>query len=74
MAAINSVTDLAREGDIAIVTLNSPPVNDVVEATPAVMLFVRAPFTYASILPEPRFIATATWYHDFALIAPMSVI
>ncbi|NBU29489.1 MAG: 3-hydroxyacyl-CoA dehydrogenase, partial [Caulobacteraceae bacterium] len=27
MAAINSVTDLTREGDIAIVTLNSPPVN-----------------------------------------------
>jgi 3-hydroxyacyl-CoA dehydrogenase len=27
MAAINSVTDLVREGDIAIVTLNSPPVN-----------------------------------------------
>jgi len=27
MAAINSVTDLTREGDIAVVTLNSPPVN-----------------------------------------------
>ncbi|MFZ5670521.1 MAG: 3-hydroxyacyl-CoA dehydrogenase NAD-binding domain-containing protein [Pseudomonadota bacterium] len=27
MAAINSVTDLTREGDIAVITLNSPPVN-----------------------------------------------
>ena len=27
MAAINSVTDLTREGDIAVLTLNSPPVN-----------------------------------------------
>ncbi|MBI1406438.1 MAG: 3-hydroxyacyl-CoA dehydrogenase [Caulobacter sp.] len=27
MAAINSVTDLVREGDIAVITLNSPPVN-----------------------------------------------
>jgi 3-hydroxyacyl-CoA dehydrogenase len=27
MAAINSVTDLSREGDIAVLTLNSPPVN-----------------------------------------------
>ena len=27
MAAINSVTDLAVEGDIAVLTLNSPPVN-----------------------------------------------
>jgi 3-hydroxyacyl-CoA dehydrogenase len=27
MTAINSVTDLTREGDIAVLTLNSPPVN-----------------------------------------------
>jgi 3-hydroxyacyl-CoA dehydrogenase len=27
MAAINSVTDLTREGDIAVLTLNAPPVN-----------------------------------------------
>ncbi len=27
MAAVNSVTDLSREADIAIVTINSPPVN-----------------------------------------------
>jgi 3-hydroxyacyl-CoA dehydrogenase len=27
MAAINSVADLTREGDIAVVTINSPPVN-----------------------------------------------
>ncbi len=27
MTAINSVTDLTREGDIAVLTINSPPVN-----------------------------------------------
>src|SRR5271157_6607343 len=27
MAAINAVTDLCREGDIAVLTINSPPVN-----------------------------------------------
>src|ERR1041385_1143997 len=27
MTAINEVTDLAREGEVAIITLNSPPVN-----------------------------------------------
>ena len=27
MAAVNSVTDLTREGDIAVLTINSPPVN-----------------------------------------------
>jgi 3-hydroxyacyl-CoA dehydrogenase len=27
MSAINAVTDLSREGDIALVTINSPPVN-----------------------------------------------
>ncbi len=27
MSAINSVTDLSRDGDIAVITLNSPPVN-----------------------------------------------
>ena len=27
MSAINAVTDLSREGDIAVVTINSPPVN-----------------------------------------------
>ena len=27
MSAINAVTDLTREGDIAVITLNSPPVN-----------------------------------------------
>ena len=27
MAAINSVTELTREGDIAVLTINSPPVN-----------------------------------------------
>src|SRR5579863_6482829 len=27
MAAINAVTDLTREGDIALVTINNPPVN-----------------------------------------------
>ena len=27
MAAINSVTDLSNEGDVAVITLNSPPVN-----------------------------------------------
>jgi 3-hydroxyacyl-CoA dehydrogenase len=27
MAAINAVTDLSVEGDIGVVTLNSPPVN-----------------------------------------------
>ncbi len=27
MTAINAVTDLSKDGDIAIVTLNSPPVN-----------------------------------------------
>ena len=27
MSAINAVTDLAREGDIAVITINSPPVN-----------------------------------------------
>jgi 3-hydroxyacyl-CoA dehydrogenase len=27
MTAINAVTDLSREGDIAVVTINSPPVN-----------------------------------------------
>ena len=27
MAAINSVTELTRDGDIAVITLNSPPVN-----------------------------------------------
>ena len=27
MTAINAVTDLSRDGEIAILTLNSPPVN-----------------------------------------------
>ena len=27
MSAINAVTDLTREGDIAVITINSPPVN-----------------------------------------------
>jgi 3-hydroxyacyl-CoA dehydrogenase len=27
MAAVNNVTDLSREGDIAVITINSPPVN-----------------------------------------------
>ena len=27
MSAINPVTDLAREGEIAVITVNSPPVN-----------------------------------------------
>ena len=27
MAAINSVTDLSLDGDIAVLTVNSPPVN-----------------------------------------------
>ena len=27
MAAVNTVTDLTREGDIAVITINSPPVN-----------------------------------------------
>jgi 3-hydroxyacyl-CoA dehydrogenase len=27
MAAVNAVTDLTREGDIAVLTINSPPVN-----------------------------------------------
>ena len=27
MTAINPVTDLTREGDIAVLTINSPPVN-----------------------------------------------
>jgi len=27
MAAINAVTDLSRDGDVAVITLNSPPVN-----------------------------------------------
>ena len=27
MTAINSVTDLAREGDVAVITINNPPVN-----------------------------------------------
>ena len=27
MSAINTVTDLTREGDIAVITINSPPVN-----------------------------------------------
>ncbi|HUB84440.1 MAG TPA: enoyl-CoA hydratase-related protein, partial [Rhizomicrobium sp.] len=27
MTAINAVTDLARDGDVAVITLNSPPVN-----------------------------------------------
>jgi enoyl-CoA hydratase/carnithine racemase len=27
MAAINSVTDLTNDGDVAVITLNSPPVN-----------------------------------------------
>ncbi|HEX2802048.1 MAG TPA: hypothetical protein VHN73_08300, partial [Phenylobacterium sp.] len=27
MTAINPVTDLSRDGEIAVVTLNSPPVN-----------------------------------------------
>ena len=27
MSAINAVTDLSREGDIAVITINSPPVN-----------------------------------------------
>jgi 3-hydroxyacyl-CoA dehydrogenase len=27
MSAINSVTDLAFDGEIAVITLNSPPVN-----------------------------------------------
>ncbi|HVZ90044.1 MAG TPA: enoyl-CoA hydratase/isomerase family protein, partial [Rhizomicrobium sp.] len=27
MTAINPVTDLSKDGDVAIVTLNSPPVN-----------------------------------------------
>ena len=27
MTAINSVTDLSREGDVAVITLNNPPVN-----------------------------------------------
>ncbi|HUO02337.1 MAG TPA: 3-hydroxyacyl-CoA dehydrogenase NAD-binding domain-containing protein [Rhizomicrobium sp.] len=32
MTAINSVTDLTREGQIAVITLNSPPVNALSEA------------------------------------------
>jgi 3-hydroxyacyl-CoA dehydrogenase len=32
MTAINSVTDLSREGDIAVITLNHPPVNALNEA------------------------------------------
>ena len=27
MTAVNSVTDIAREGDVAVITLNNPPVN-----------------------------------------------
>ena len=27
MTAINAVTDLSREGDVAVITLNHPPVN-----------------------------------------------
>src|SRR5688572_11870754 len=27
MAAINSVTDLTQDGEVAVITLNSPPVN-----------------------------------------------
>ena len=27
MAAINSVTDLSQDGEVAVITLNSPPVN-----------------------------------------------
>src|ERR1700722_18190103 len=27
MTAINNVTDLSREGDVAVITLNNPPVN-----------------------------------------------
>src|ERR1700744_6519567 len=27
MTAINAVTDLSREGDVAVITLNNPPVN-----------------------------------------------
>ena len=27
MTAINSVTDLSREGDVAVITINNPPVN-----------------------------------------------
>src|SRR5271154_4178472 len=32
MAAINAVTDYRREGDIGVITLNSPPVNALSEA------------------------------------------
>ena len=27
MTAVNSVTDITREGDVAVITLNHPPVN-----------------------------------------------
>jgi 3-hydroxyacyl-CoA dehydrogenase len=27
MTAINNVTDVSREGDVAVITLNNPPVN-----------------------------------------------
>jgi hypothetical protein len=36
MTAVNSVTDLSRAGEIAVVTINSPPVN-------ALSADVRAP-------------------------------
>ena len=32
MTAINPVTDLTREGEIAVITLNNPPVNALSEA------------------------------------------
>ena len=32
MTAINAVTDLSREGDVAVITLNHPPVNALNEA------------------------------------------
>ena len=46
MAAINAVTDLTREGDIAVLTINSPPVN-------ALSADVRNGFATASGRPPP---------------------
>ena len=51
MTAINPVTDLTVEGDVAIVTLNSPPVNAL---SRNVRDGLHAAFSQATTMPEAK--------------------
>ena len=47
MGAINAVTDLTAQGDVAVLTVNSPPVN-------ALSQQVRDGIAYLSLLANPH--------------------